>query len=122
MNRFSVINQKSLLVTESTVDNSRKDIEDMDIFQHEEALKETEDMDIEELDLDGIKRDCQDKDSGYVPQEQASLLKEAILKSKTSNSLGIRSGSLVNKPKEQKNSVIGNYAVNPINRGWKMLG
>ena len=91
INRSSVLNQKSLLVTESTVDNSRKDIADMDIFQHEEVLTETEYMDIRELDLDGIERSYLDKDSSYVPQEHISLLKESILKSKTSNSLGISS-------------------------------
>ena len=49
-------------------------------------------MDIRELDLDGIERSCSDKDSGYVPQEHVSLLKQSILKSKTSNSLSISSG------------------------------
>ena len=50
-------------------------------------------MDIGELDLEGIEKSCAEKDKGYVPQEQVSLLKESILKTKTSNSLGINSRS-----------------------------
>ena len=55
-------------------------------------LDEIEDMDIGELDLEGIEKSFSKKDKGYVPQEQVSLLKEAILKAKTSNSLGVRLG------------------------------
>ena len=50
-------------------------------------------MDIGDLDLEGIEKACSDKDHGYIPQEQVSLLKEAILKAKFSNSLGINLGS-----------------------------
>ena len=57
-------------------------------------------MDIGDLDLEGIEKACSDKVKGYVPQEQVSLLKEAILKAKFSNSLGINSGSF----KETKKS------------------
>ena len=77
------------LAVGSILDNSGKDVEDMDILQQEEALDEIEDMDIGELDLEGIEKSFSKKDKGYVPQEQVSLLKESILKAKTSNSLGI---------------------------------
>ena len=42
--------------------------------------EEAEDMDIADLDLEGIEKYCTDKWKGYVPQEQVILLKEAILK------------------------------------------
>ena len=57
-------------------------------------------MDISELDLEGIEKYCSDNVKGYVPQEQVSLLKEAILKAKFSISLGINSSSF----KETKKS------------------
>ena len=81
------------LATGSILFNSGKDVEDMDILHQEEVLDEIEDMDICELDLEGIEKSFSKIDKGYVPQEQVSLLKEAILKSKTSNSLGISVGS-----------------------------
>ena len=54
-------------------------------------------MDIGDLDLEDIEKECSDKAHGYIPQEQVSLLKEAILKAKFSNSLGINSGSFKEK-------------------------
>ena len=59
----------------------------------QESEEEVEDMDIGELDLEGIEKACIEKDKGYVPQEQVSLLTEVILKARTSNLLGISSGS-----------------------------
>ena len=50
-------------------------------------------MDIEELDLEGIEKECTEKEKGIEMQEQVSLLKESILKSKASNLLGINLGS-----------------------------
>lgn len=50
-------------------------------------------MDIGDLYLDGIEKSCADKGKGYVPQEQVTLLKEAILKARLSNQLGISSES-----------------------------
>ena len=41
----------------------------MDILQQEETMDETEDMDIGELDLEGIEKYCSEKYKGYVPQE-----------------------------------------------------
>ena len=55
-------------------------------------LDESEEMDIGELDIEEIEKAWSDKVKGYVPQEQVSLLKEAILKAKFSNCLGINSG------------------------------
>ena len=72
----------------------------MDTFPQLELLDESEEMDISELDLEGIEKSCSDNVKGYVPQEQVSLLKEAILKAKFSSSLGINSGSF----KETKKS------------------
>ena len=57
-------------------------------------MDEVEYMDIGELDLEGIEKSCSEKDKGYVTQEQVSLLKEAILKAKFSNYLGINLGSI----------------------------
>ena len=38
----------------------------MDILQQEEVLDEIEDMNIGELDLEGIEKSCSEKDKGYV--------------------------------------------------------
>ena len=40
---------------------------------------EVEDMDIGDLDLEGIEKSCTNVEKGYVLQEQVILLKEAIL-------------------------------------------
>ena len=58
-----------------------------------ETGDEAEDMDIGDLDLEGIENACADLGKGYVPQEQVILLKEAILRARASNQLGISSGS-----------------------------
>ena len=72
----------------------------MDTSLLSDILDESEEMDIGELDLEGIEEAYSDKVKGYVPQEHAILLKEAILKAKFSSSLGINSGSF----KETKKS------------------
>ena len=66
-------------------------------------------MDIGDLDLEGIEKVCSDKALGCVPQEQVSLLKEAILKAKFSNYLGINSGSFkeTKKPGEDSGKKLG---------------
>ena len=57
------------LATRSILDNPGKDVENLDILQQEEALDEIEDMDISEMDLDGIEKSYSKKYKGYVPQE-----------------------------------------------------
>ena len=71
----------------------------------QESEEEVEDMDLGELDLEGIEKACTEKDKGYVPQEQVILLKEAILKARTSNLLGIISGS--HKETKKKEEELG---------------
>ena len=46
-------------------------------------------MDLGELDLEGIEKYYTQKGKGYVPEEQVSLLKEAILKEISSKVLDI---------------------------------
>ena len=41
----------------------------MDNFPQSELLDESKDMDIGELDIEGIEKACSDKVKGYVPQE-----------------------------------------------------
>ena len=76
----------------------------MDNFPQSKLLDEFEDMDISELVLEGIEKSCSDKVKGYVPQEQVSLLKEAILKDKFSSSLGINLGSFKETKKSAEDS------------------
>ena len=59
----------------------------------QESQEEAKDMDLGDLDLEGIEKACTKKYKGYAPQQQVSFLKEAILKSRSSNLLGISSGS-----------------------------
>lgn len=51
--------------------------------------EEGEDMEIGELDLDGIEKACKDSVEGYIPCQQVSLLREAIIKSKMIKYLGV---------------------------------
>ena len=53
----------------------------------------TEDMELGELDLDGIKKACDNLTTGYIPFEQITLLHEAIIKTK-----GVRGLGVVSKP------------------------
>ena len=56
--------------------------------------EETEDMDIWELYLYGIEQACANPKSGYIPFQQVAPLREAIIKSKSSKTLGVVSESL----------------------------
>ena len=98
LNRPTVQEQTNNLVEGNMWKYLGKDVEDMDIFQQKEVLDEIEDMDIDELDLEGIERACSKKYKDYVPQEQVCLLK-AILKDKSSTSLGINLGSFKERKK-----------------------
>ena len=49
----------------------------------------TEEMEIGELDLDGIEKACDNLTEEYIPFEQIALLQEAIIKTKGSLGLGI---------------------------------
>ena len=71
-----------------------------DKIMGQESEEEAEDMDIEELDLEGIEKECTEKEKGIEMQEQVSLLKESILKSRASNLLGINLGSHKEKKKK----------------------
>ena len=43
---------------------------------------ENKDMDLGELDLDGIEKECDNLSKGYIPFEQIALLEETIVKMK----------------------------------------
>ena len=72
---------------------SRLESEAMDVSLQPTILEDSEEMNIGVLDIEGIEKACSDKALGYVPQEQVSLLEEAILKDKFYSSLGINSSS-----------------------------
>ena len=55
--------------------------------------EETKDMDIRDMDLEGIEKECVDVGMVYVPQKHVILLKESILRSSASNQLRISLGS-----------------------------
>ena len=57
----------------SPVKDQEKNINEGFLWQ--ESEEEVEDMDIQELDYKEIEKACTEKDRGYVPQEQVSLLK-----------------------------------------------
>ena len=67
-------------------ENSNEDLE-------RDTGEEVEDMDIGDLDLDGIEQYCEDVEKGYVPQEQVVLLKEEIIKEMETNHIGINPSS-----------------------------
>ena len=60
-------------------------LEDME----EDLPEEMEDMDLSELDLEEIEKECSKKGQGYVSRRQLELLQQEILKTKASPHLGI---------------------------------
>ena len=50
---------------------------------------ENEEMDLGELDLDGIEKSYDNLSEGYIPVEQITLLQEAIVKMKGVRGLGV---------------------------------
>ena len=58
-------------------------------------------MDLGEVDLDGIEQVCTIKGKGYVPQEQVSLLHNAIMRDKAQKPLG----TIVVSMKENKSKL-----------------
>ena len=63
------------------------------IEEDQEIGNKAKDMDVGDLDMEGIKKACADVGKGYVPQEQVILLKESILQVRASNQLRISSRS-----------------------------
>ena len=53
-----------------------------------------EDMELGELDLEGIEKACDNPKIGYIPFSQSVLLKEALIKSKGMCGLGVVSNSM----------------------------
>ena len=50
---------------------------------------EAEDMDMGELDLDEIEKECERKGKGYVSRCQLELMQEAIIRKKANKQLGV---------------------------------
>ena len=48
---------------------ARSEAEAMDVSLQPDFLEESKEMDIGDLDLEGIEKSCSDKSLGYVPQE-----------------------------------------------------
>lgn len=53
-----------------------------------------EDMDLGELDLEGIEKACENLKEGYIPFQQLVLFKEALIKTKGARGLGVVSESM----------------------------
>ena len=76
--------------------------------------EEEEDMDLGELDLDGIEQVCERQGTCYVPQEKFYLLQNAIIKVKAQNHLGIMDGSM--KENKRKSSELSKKSECKSNR------
>ena len=48
-----------------------------------------DDMDIGDLYLNGLEKEVQDLEQGFIPSQQVVLLKEAIIKTRKSKTLGV---------------------------------
>ena len=48
-----------------------------------------DDMELSELDLEGIEKACDNLQDGYIPHRQLVLFKEALIKSKGAKGLGV---------------------------------
>ena len=85
-NRQEEKDENAKATNNAMAENSNEDLK-------RDTWDEVEDMDIGDLDLDGIERACEDAKKGYVPQERVILLKEVIIKEREINHLGINPGS-----------------------------
>ena len=57
------------IYTKKSQQEPRLEIEAMDTSLQSDLLDESKEMDISELDLEGIEKSCSDNVKGYVPQE-----------------------------------------------------
>ena len=55
---------------------------------------DVEDMELGELDLEGIEKACANPKTGYISFNQIDLLKEALMKTKGVRGLGVVSDSM----------------------------
>lgn len=55
----------------------------------EEITSVVEDMELGDLDLEGIEKACDNPKTGYIPFSQLILLQEAIIKTKGTRGLGV---------------------------------
>lgn len=62
--------------------------------------KEEEDMEVGELDLDKIEQACLNLVEGFIPSQQVTLLRDAIIKVKKLKTLGVNLG----QKKDQRES------------------
>jgi hypothetical protein len=53
-----------------------------------------EDMDLGDLDLEGIEKACENFKDGYIPFQQLVLFKESLIKTKGARGLGVVSESM----------------------------
>ena len=63
-------------------------------IETEEIEVDVEDMELGEIDLDGIEKACANPKTGYISFSQIALLKEALIKSKGVRGLGVVSDSM----------------------------
>ena len=74
-----------------------------------------EDMELGELDLDGIEKACDNPTIRYIPFEKITLLKEVILKT-----IGVRGLGVVSEP--MKGGKEKDEDEDPTRRGFKKWG
>ena len=67
----------------------------------EHTLNEVKDMDLRELDMDEIEKECSKKGQGYISRRQLELLQQAILKTKASPQLGISKDPMKGSKRKQ---------------------
>ena len=69
-------------------ENPRKGV-NLDGIKAEEIVPIAEDMELGELDLEGIEKACDNPKTGYIPFSQLILLQEALIKTKGTRGLGV---------------------------------
>ena len=79
-----------------------KDSSMQDIMEEDKA----EEMELGDLALDALEKECEKVGKGYVPREQIKLLQKAIIDSKARRELGIcvepQKGSKRKSPEEEQ--------------------
>lgn len=61
----------------------------LDQNEVEEIVLIAEDMELRELDLEGIEKACDNPKTGYIPISELVLLKEALIRTKGARGLGV---------------------------------
>ena len=81
-----------------------------------------EDMELGELDLEGIEKACDDPKDGYIPFNHIILLQEALIKTKGARGLGVVTESMKGGENKRRGRRSNMQRVQDVGESWWPLG